>query len=159
MLMAVVAIGAPAIAQDPTTYPVNLEVRDGRLAFTRESSCEGDRNPGDVCVRGGAAAEIVFTLGRGSEDWALSEILIRDPAANWQTRLPDRTRDEFPQFNRYGVLRAAGDGQGSMVVSFSNRHELAVQYGVIARNRSSGEQLAPAHAVIDSDGGTAFSGE
>lgn len=149
----------PAVAQDATTYPVNLEVEGDQLIFTRDSNCEGDWNRGDVCIRGGTTAEIVFTLGRGSGEWEISEILIRDPAANWRDPLPGPAASEFPQFDQYGVLRAPAEGQGGLVVAFANGQALAVQYAVSVRNRDTGAGLAPAFAVIDGDGSAALRGD
>jgi hypothetical protein len=149
----------PAAAQDATTHPVNLEVEGDQLSFTRDSSCEEGWNRGDVCIRGGTTAEIVFTLGRGSEEWEISEILIRDPAANWRDPLPGPVASEFRQFDQYGVLRAPAEGQGGLVVAFANGQPLAVQYAVSVRNRDTGAGLAPAFAVIDGDGGAALRGE
>lgn len=148
----------PLAAQDVVSYPVNLEVHEESLGFSRDSNCAGESRKGDVCVSGQYPGEIVFALGRGSEDWELARIQIRDPSANWGDRPSDRTSEDFPQFDSGGILQADSAQRGNLVIQDGNRHSIAVQYGITVRNRESGRELSPAFAVIDNDGGAGARG-
>lgn len=149
-LMLAVFTCAPALAQE---YLVELEVTDGQLKIVSTENCAGERLHNDVCVGAGQSAEIQFYLVRGSEDWEISQLLIRDPALNWLDELPEQVAANYGQFSPNGVFMGSLDRDGKLTITNGNRHALAVQYRITARHKESGQETAPAFSVIETSGG------
>jgi hypothetical protein len=144
------------MAQDRDTYEVRLEVDDSELTIVTPTNCGDRRLYSDLCIYKGKAATVQYSLV--SEDWKLSELVIRDPAHNWMGELPEGAAAEFAPFDKNGVYTGLLTPNGAFIIQMENLSSLAVEYRVTAVNRHTGAKTKPAFSIIDSAGGAAQSG-